>query len=142
MLADFFGVSEKIVERLTAEVPDLVKVGTTSGPATFEDEKQTPSAWVVYDGYELSSESANNARPLIIQRWVVGLVVLSPNDKYGDKGRVAAGSIIPKIITALHNWKPVGVKAATLMKLVPAPGEVEADGHTIFFTCFKIGVVN
>lgn len=142
MLSDFFGASDKIIERLQATVPELVKVGSTSGPATFEDEKKTPSAWVVYDGYDVSSDSKRVFPTLIMQRWVVGLVVISPNDKYGDKARNNAGVILPKIITALHGWKPEGINAASPMMMISAPGEVMAGGHTIYFIRFKLGVVN
>jgi hypothetical protein len=142
MLDDFFDVGAAMVTRLQAEVPELVAVGNTSNPATFEDEKRAPSAWIVYDGYDVSSESKRTYIAQIFQHWVVGLVVQSPNDKYGSKGRASAGSIMPKIISALHGWKPAGIKASSRMWLVSAPGEVIAGGHTIYFTRYRIGVVN
>lgn len=128
LLDDWLLARDPIVERIKAEVPAFRRVASINELGALAEleakSRQTPAAFVVFDGERLGGGAASGASESGAQRWIVVIAVRSA--RAGGDGSALddeAGPLIAKTLRALKGFKPLGQASRGLQRVTaPRPG--------------------
>ncbi len=115
LITDYFAAEKAIVDRLTAQVPGIVKIYTPFDlQGVIEASQASPALHVVYSGDVVGGtgpgqQAGAGASKIVDQRWLVVLAVRTAAAQLQDTTdiRTKAGALIPSVLGALQGWAPV-----------------------------------
>lgn len=121
---DWLAPGALIVERLRAEVPALRLVAAIDELNDLDARaKQTPAAFVAYDGDRLAEATPSGCSEAGAQRWLVVLAVRNARAGGDNAGLPQhAGPLLPQIANALRGWAPGDAGRGLRRASGPRPG--------------------
>lgn len=103
-----FAIGAEIVERLKAEVPELMEVYTSAQLGDAEEGSQvTPCCHVLYGGDNILDTTAGRGTNIVKQVWVIVLAVQNSSAQLDvSMLQSEASLLITKILSVLQGWQP------------------------------------
>lgn len=150
MIDDYLFCEPLIIERIRAELPELVEVLSAGELARVQDDKPIcPAVYVIFSGDVISDsvESTGGIRRVVqatTQLWTVVLAVqLADGRGLAEETNAEAGPLLAKLSRALQGWMPEdGLTKPMKRAAQPLQPLYEPDGYAYFPVVWQTFFIN